>query len=309
MLTALDITAQSSSHQTIRNTLLEIRQHLLRGESLETALRSISGGVSSFFTNMLILGYRTGTITMVLLQLERYYLTLLTIQRAIRSIIWYPLFLLLCYSFVFTVTSIIILSQKRTVTLVEMLQIFWLGYMPFFLAFVCAYAVVKFLKEVELKKYVDRVVLAIPILGVLFKAFYLCIFFRALSIAIDCGMVLIEGLAIAIDTVENDWIQFRLNRALKFIRDGESLHKALEITGILPADALGMAVAADHAAEWSKLFNRLADYYQSEIQTITPGLIKSSFVFLMVFVALIMFAGVPIGLLTFILIFMFFLIR
>jgi len=306
---ALRTVADTTTHARLRSTMQELARRISRGHNWEASLRSLQNPLPPIFTNMLILGHETGNLSGVLLLVQQHFHILDTLRRTIFSVIWYPIILCFAYSLIMAVTSIILKFINGAPTVADLVVSAWSFFGPLVFSIAFAYALVNVLKDTRTKKYADRVIISIPVFGELLREYYLTNFFNALAISIDSGMLIEHAFRLATETIDNNWLKYRMEKARLFLHDGESLHSAMKIAGIFPQEALAMTAAADHSASWTSLFKKLAEHYITHITATAPGIIKAAFPLIIVVMAIVYLGQAGFTFIAMFLFFMYFLIR
>jgi len=79
------------------------------------------------------------------------------------------------------------------------------------------------------------------------------------------GIPLLPSLTVASQSVGNKEVIFRMRRAEERVKEGMSLHQALEETGLISEMALEMIQVGEATGSLVEMLNNIADFYDEEI--------------------------------------------
>jgi type IV pilus assembly protein PilC len=111
---------------------------------------------------------------------------------------------------------------------------------------------------------VDRLKLKVPILGETWIKFQMAQFCRTLSTLLGGGTPLVAALATAADSVDSRLVSGSIARASELVREGQSLHAALESIGIMPELGSEMIEVGEASGALSPMLGSVAEFYEEE---------------------------------------------
>jgi type IV pilus assembly protein PilC len=112
---------------------------------------------------------------------------------------------------------------------------------------------------------IDRVMLAVPILGQLIRDMTTARFTRSMSTLIAGGLTVPDALEIALDAVTNRELQRRSRFVVQRVREGKPLVDALEEAAWLPELALDMIGVGESSGALQPMFDEVANFFDAEI--------------------------------------------
>ena len=115
----------------------------------------------------------------------------------------------------------------------------------------------------------DRLLLRLPVLGRLIRDIHAARLARTLSIMVNSGLPLMEGLAITARTVHNRVLRAATDTMVASIREGGSLSAAMRRAGVFPPTLLYMASSGENSGRLAPMLERAADYLEREFNTFT----------------------------------------
>ena len=123
------------------------------------------------------------------------------------------------------------------------------------------------LKEPQVRLFVDRQVLRLPVIGRLARAVDGARFARTLSTLFAGGAPLLDSIVGAQRTVSNAYIRARLDTTVTMVGEGASLAASLKRAGELPPMLMHMVAAGERAGALPALLDKAAVQLEEEFDT------------------------------------------
>ena len=98
---------------------------------------------------------------------------------------------------------------------------------------------------------------------------------RTLSTLLTAGVPLIEAVDIVSDTMTNIWFKEALKDALEQIMVGVPLSQPLQTCGLFPPMVYHMMRIGEEAGSTEDMLNKLADYYEEEVEMAVQSLMAA----------------------------------
>jgi type IV pilus assembly protein PilC len=111
---------------------------------------------------------------------------------------------------------------------------------------------------------VDRVKLKLPIIGETWIKFQVAQFCRTLSTLLAGGTPLVAALSTSAESVRSRLVSSAIEQSSALVRDGQSLHAALQSTRIMPAMGLEMIEVGEASGALSPMLASVAEFYEDE---------------------------------------------
>jgi type IV pilus assembly protein PilC len=112
---------------------------------------------------------------------------------------------------------------------------------------------------------VDRMKFKTPVVGDTILKFQVAQFTRTLATLLTGGTPLVAGLHTAGDAITSRLLRGTVASATQKVREGESLHGALESTGIMPELALDMIEVGESSGALAPMLTSVAEFYEDEV--------------------------------------------
>jgi type IV pilus assembly protein PilC len=116
---------------------------------------------------------------------------------------------------------------------------------------------------------------------------------RTLSTLLTAGVPLIEAIDIVADTMTNIWFKEALKEALEQVMIGVPLSQPLQTCGLFPPMVYHMIHIGEEAGSTEEMLNKLADYYEEEVEMAVQSLMAAMEPMIIIVLACIV--GVLIG--------------
>ena len=277
ILKALDLLAERAAAPRIRPVLLDVRDRVREGSTLSEALEK-QGLFPKVYVTAVLAGEKSGNLTGVLDYFIAYQRVSVSAKKKLIAALVYPAILITVASGIVTylVTSVVpkfaqlyadMSLQLPPVT--QLLVALTVTYRFYFLGFILAlFAGAVFLvlwsRTEQGGLAVDRLKLRVPVVGETWIKFQVAQFCRTLSTLLQGGTPLVTALAISADAVPSRLISAGILQASQRVREGQSLHAALEGTKLMPEMGLEMIEVGEASGALASMLASVAEFYEEE---------------------------------------------
>jgi type IV pilus assembly protein PilC len=143
-------------------------------------------------------------------------------------------------------------------------------------AVIALIAGMSFLSRTKNGKYqIDRALLYMPVFGKILRQLMVARFARMLASLIDAGIPIVKGLEINANAVGNAVYKRRINFASQDVAQGIQLGDNLTGNAFLfPPMVASMILVGEQTANLNEVANKLAEYYESEVDNKVAALSK-----------------------------------
>jgi type IV pilus assembly protein PilC len=314
ILKALDLLAERAAAPRIRPILLEVRDRVREGSTLSGLDKQ--GLFPKVYVTAVLAGEKSGNLTGVLDYFIAYQKVSVSAKKKLIAALVYPAILITVASGIVTylVTSVVpkfaqlyadMNLQLPAVT--QLLVALTVTYRFYFLGFILLLAagavfLVLWSRTEQGGLAVDRLKLRVPIVGDTWIKFQVAQFCRTLSTLLQGGTPLVTALATSADAVPSRLISAGILQASQRVREGQSLHAALEATKLMPEMGLEMIEVGEASGALASMLASVAEFYEEETTLRLGALIAIVEPAILVFMAVVI-AFILISLLAHFLIF------
>ncbi len=285
---ALHSLGDEEENAVLREVVLGIAESVQKGAALSAALEEHPQQFSRLYVSMVRVGEEAGLLPKVMSDLAELLEHEDEVRGEVVSAISYPAFVL---GFgVFTVTILLTVVLPRLFGMLqEMLPVLPLptlillkisrllhGYWPLLLSALAGGlgALRWYARTGEGALAVDRVKLAIPLVGRVFHAAALGRFARTLGTLVGSGVSLLPALKIVESTIGNRVLAGLVARVAEETRGGDSLATPLRELGVFPRTAIQMISVGEETGRLDEMLLKVADIEERQMRARTRTLIS-----------------------------------
>src|SRR4030042_406760 len=145
----------------------------------------------------------------------------------------------------------------------------------------------KFYKTEAGKTLIDRLLLKVPVFGMLLKKVAVARFARTLGTLVSSGVPILDGLLIVSKTAGNRTIETALMSGRARIREGETIAELLRRSSIFPPMVTQMISVGESTGALDSILTKIADFYDDEVDVAVSNLTSLLDPFLMVFLGVV----------------------
>src|SRR5438270_9803400 len=120
---------------------------------------------------------------------------------------------------------------------------------------------------------VDKIMLNLPVLGMVLRKIAVARFTRTLGTLITSGVPIIEGLTITARTSGNAVLEEALMKVRKAIEEGRTIVDPLRESGVFPNMVTQMIGVGEATGAMDSMLSKIADFYEEEVDAATKDLL------------------------------------
>lgn len=284
---ALQAVSQQTEKSRIRRIILGVRAKVLEGQSLANALANFPNAFPQLYRATVGAGESSGKLDLVLEKLADYVETREQMRQKIQLALIYPILL--------TLISILVVIGLLTYVVPEIVGVFdnlgqqlplltqWLIASSAFLRnyglFLLVGLLIVWLLGAALLRIegirfaYHRLQLRLPLIGSFVRGSNTARFTRTLSILTSSGVELLEALGIASQVLPNLPMRSAVEGTALRVREGESLHRALDQTRLFPPITVHLIASGESSGQLPKMLESASENQQREVQSMAEMLV------------------------------------
>jgi type IV pilus assembly protein PilC len=139
------------------------------------------------------------------------------------------------------------------------------------------------------RRVIDRLMLRLPVIGMILRKIAVARFCRTLSTLISSGVPILDGLEITARTSGNAIVEDAIMETRKSVEGGQSLAAPLKQTDVFPPMVVQMISVGEQTGALDTMLSKIADFYEDEVDTAVANLMT------LMEPILILFLGVVVG--------------
>ena len=302
LLQSFDIIARGHSNPKFSRMLMDIKQQVESGSSLSQSFRRHPAQFDVLYSNLVAAGEQAGVLDTVLDRLATYKEKILAIKGKIKSALFYPAMVITVAIVVVTVIMIFVIPSFKEVfssfgatlppptMVVIAISDFFVTYWYFVFALVAGtiFGLLATWKRVPaVRQMVDRMSLHIPIIGKVLRQAAIARWSRTLATMFAAGVPLVDALDSVAGAAGNQVYADATRRIRTDVSTGTSLSGAMVATDVFPNMVLQMTQIGEESGSLDAMLNKVADFYEREVDDAVSALSSLMEPLLMVFLGVI----------------------
>jgi len=287
LLQAFDIVGRGNPNPSVTKLLNDIRTDVETGTSLSSAFRKYPLYFDNLYCNLVEAGEAAGILDQLLDRLAVYMEKTEAIKSKIKSALMYPISVLIVAFVVTAVIMIFVVPAFKevfsnfgadlpapTLAVIAISEIFvdywWLifgGLFGGFYFFMQAWR-----RNEKMQHFMDRLMLKMPIFGVLVEKSCIARWTRTLSTMFAAGVPLVEALDSVGGAAGNYVYEAATLKIQQEVSTGTALTTAMTNANLFPSMVLQMCAIGEESGSIDHMLGKAADFYESEVDDMVAGI-------------------------------------
>lgn len=287
LVQCLEILAGNQENPAFQKALSGVRSSVEGGSTLANSMRNYPKAFDDLTTNMIEAGETGGILDTILQRLSSYVEKAVKMRAAVKSALVYPvavisMAVLIVAALLKWVVPIFIklfdglgvdlpLPTKLVIQLSNFVGQAWWIIIFSIVAIVIAIKQVR--KTPQGKLFFDRLLLKMPVMGILLRKIAVARFTRTLGTLITSGVPILDGLTITARTSGNAVLEIALMKVRKAVEEGRTIVDPLKESGVFPNMVTQMIGVGEATGAMDSMLQKIADFYEDEVDAATKDLL------------------------------------
>jgi len=279
IVAALRVLEDQSGSRRLRAIIQSVRTGIERGGSLSGEIARHPEAFFPFYVNTVRAGEVSGVLDTALTYLADYLERELDLVQKVRTAATYPL-LVLGFTVAVAVSAVAfilpmfvrVFASFRaglplvTVVMLRLSQLLRSAWWALLLLAAALAVLIAVARRTEPgQRLFDAAVLRLPVLGPIVQKLAFARFGRSMAVVIRSGVPLLDGLAAVADALGNRVVGGAVTASRERMRQGMPMAEALGRSPLIPAMVVQMVRVGEEAGAMEDVLNKLADYYEREV--------------------------------------------
>jgi type IV pilus assembly protein PilC len=299
----LDILSRQTENPALKAAVSQVMLDVEGGNTLSESLAKHPKIFSDLYSNMVDAGEAGGILDIILGRLATYLEKADALQRKVKSAMTYPsivatvaigatvfmlMFVIPVFAKMFTDFGGTLPAPTRVVMgLSDFLRNYWWVLAGMIVGSIIAYKQGR--KNRKVSKKMDQALLNMPVLGNVLRKGSVARFTRTLGTLVGSGVPILQGLDITARTAGNIVVEDAVVATRDSISQGDSIADPLKRSGVFPPMVVSMIAVGEQTGAIDEMLNKIADFYDDEVDTAVEQLTS------IIEPILIVFMGVVVG--------------
>lgn len=298
LVQALDILSTQVENKALAIVLSQIKDDVEAGSTYADALKKYPRVFSELYANMVAAGEAGGILDTILNRLAAYIEKSMKLKKKVKGAMVYPIVVSSIAVLVIAVIMIFVVptfskmfatlggTLPLPTTIIIKLSNFLAGIGGLLAAGAIAGFVIslkQFRRTEKGQDITDRILLKLPIFGVLLNKVAVAKFTRTLGTLVSSGVPILDGLEITAKTSGNKVIEYAIMDVRKAVTGGKTLAEPLTKAKVFPPMVTHMISVGESTGALDAMLSKIADFYDDEVDAAVGGLTAMMEPMLMVF--------------------------
>jgi type IV pilus assembly protein PilC len=303
LVRGLRILHQQEANHVLKRTVGELALAIENGCSLTEALEAHPRVFNRLYVNMVKAGEIGGAVELTLQRLAEFMEKARRIKGRVTAALFYPAAVLTVAAAIMAVMMIFVIPRFKTVFegllngqplpaftrfvlgLSELVQHHVFSVLSFCALFAVAWAFG--IRTTCGRQAFDRVKLALPVLGPLFRKAAISRVTRTLGTLVSSGVPILQALTIVQETAGNLRISRVMAQVHDRVKEGDPIAPTLKSCSLFPAIVAGMVDVGEQTGALPEMLMKIADNYDEEVDNAANAMTALLEPILIVFLAVI----------------------
>ncbi len=287
LLQAFDIVGRGAVNPRLTKLLGDIRADVETGTSLSAAFRKHPMQFDALYCNLVEAGESGGILEALLERLAIYQEKTLALKSKIKAALMYPIAVLVVAFLVVVVIMVKVIPAFKevfasfgadlpgpTLLVIAMSEFFVAWWMVLFGVLIGGgYLFMQsWRRSMNMQMVMDRLMLRIPIFGVLINKSVIARWTRTLSTMFAAGVPLVEALDSVGGAAGNAVFAEATQKIQRDVSTGSALTTAMQSTGVFPNMVIQMASIGEESGSLDHMLAKAAEFYEDEVDDMVKGL-------------------------------------
>ena len=289
LVQALDILAEQTENPKLKEVTKAVVYDVESGHTLADALRKHPKAFSDLYVNMVAAGEAGGILDTILLRLATFMEKNDVLVRKVKGAMIYPsvifsvagLCVMVLLIFVIPVFQQMFSSigqqlpmpTRIVIGMSDILKNFWWLIGGAIAAIV--FGLRRYYATPTGRLNLDKVLLAMPVLGDVIRKSSVSRFTRTLGTLIASGVSILDGLEITAKTAGNRVIHDAVMESRNSIAGGETIAAPLQKSKVFPPMVISMIAVGEQTGGLDEMLSKIADFYDEEVDAAVENLLAA----------------------------------
>ena len=302
LVQCLEILAGQQENKVFQKVLTSTRGSVEGGTTLSAAMRAHDKVFDALYVNLVEAGETGGILDTILQRLSSYIEKNVKLKRAVKSALVYPVAVLGVAAAVITlllwkvvpIFATLFLGLGVTLPLPTKIVIALSNFVGSIFGLLILIALIATIVGLKVwyqtpagRMGIDRVLLKLPLVGVLLRKIAVARFTRTLGTLISSGVPILEGLEITAKTAGNAVIEKSLMEVRKGLEAGRNLSDPLRETNVFPGMVTQMIGVGEQTGAMDAMLQKIADFYEDEVDAAVKDLLAAMEPMMIVFLGVV----------------------
>ena len=297
LVQCLEILFSQQENKTFKRILKNIKEDVEEGSTFADALKQHPEVFDDLFVNLVAAGEIGGILDIILNRLAAYIEKAAKLKKKVKGAMTYPIVVMVIAVLVVAVILIFVIPVFQSMfadfgkalpvptQIVVAMSNFLKNYILYIIVgfVLLVFAFRRFYKTEKGRAMVDKLVLQVPVFGMLIRKVAVAKFTRTLGTMISSGVPILDSLEIVAATAGNMTIEEAIRETRQSISEGRTIAEPLADSEVFPSMVVQMISVGEATGALDTMLGKIADFYDDEVDAAVDALTAMLEPFMMVF--------------------------
>jgi len=301
LVQCLEILASQQENKGFKDVLYKVKESVESGSTFADALGKHPKAFDQLYVNLVAAGEIGGILDTILQRLAAYMEKAMKLKKQIKGAMVYPSTIMGIAAVVVGVIMVFVIPTFSKMfadmgsdlpgptKVVIALSNFIIKYLVVIIGAI--YGIIWGLKKYYAtpvgQKTMDRLALKAPVAGPLIRKVSVAKFTRTLGTMVSSGVPIMDGLEIVAKTAGNKIVEEAIYGVRSAISEGKTMSEPLAACGVFPPMVVQMISVGEATGAMDTMLNKIADFYDDEVDEAVGALTAMMEPLLMVFLGVV----------------------
>jgi type IV pilus assembly protein PilC len=302
LVQSLDILCNQIEDAHFRGMVRDVKERIEGGSRFAEALREYPQCFDELYVNLVVAGEEGGLLDNVLQRLAVYIEKSEKLKKKVKSAMIYPIAIIVVALIVVVILLLFVIPvfekmfkemgaelPMPTQVVINMslfMQSYW--YIMLGVLILLVVAGRYYYKTENGHRAIDRLMLKLPLFGVLTIKASVARVTRTLATLLMSGVAILESMIIVAKVAGNKIVEEALMIARSRISEGRTMAEPLEQAGIFPPMVVQMVQVGESTGALDSMLNKIADFYEDDVDNLVSNLTAMMEPMIMVFLGVVL---------------------
>ncbi|WP_027714753.1 type II secretion system F family protein [Desulfuromonas sp. TF] len=279
LVQCLDILGKQQDNKTFKKILTTVKESVESGSTFADALKKHPKAFDELYVNLVAAGEVGGILDTILNRLAAYIEKALKLKKQVKSAMTYPATIVAIAVLVISVILVFVIPQFSkmfedfgsalptptviVINLSNFIQDYILAIIGAIVALIVGFK--RIYRTKKGREVIDDFALKLPVFGVLIRKVAVAKFTRTLGTMMSSGVPILDGLDIVAKTAGNKTVEKAIYKVKQSISEGKTIAEPLTSSGVFPPMVCQMISVGEQAGALDTMLNKIADFYDDEV--------------------------------------------
>ena len=273
------VRSPQTENKAFAKSIKVVKADVESGSTFANALRKHPKLFDRLYCNMIEAGEAGGILDVIMQRLATYMEKAMALRRKVKGAMVYPAAVVsiavsvVTFLMVYVIPTFAEIFQGLGTTLPMPTQIVigisnWMqgNFLTILAGLIVGAVLLRYFYKTEFgRRFIDRMLLRLPVFGPLLRKIAVARFTRTLGTLISSGVPILDGLEITARTAGNKIVEEAVMRTRTSISEGRTISEPLADTDVFPPMVVQMISVGEQTGALDSMLGKIADFYDDEV--------------------------------------------